>query len=465
NYKYMHGFGNEFESEALEGALPIGRNTPRFAPYGLHIEQLNGTAFTVPRSAGNRRTWFYRIRPSVMHLPFEKYLSKNSSGGPNRLVTNFNDPNQLEVVPNQLKWTPFKIPKKSDGLEIDFVDGMSTICGAGDPALGAGIAIHIYCANSDMKGRAFTNSDGDYLIVPQKGALRIQTEFGYMLVQPNEICVIQRGMRFRVEYVENPENKEKSQQGEGFRGYILEVFGGHFEIPDLGPIGANGLANPRDFKIPTAHYEDSKDCKDMVDGQYEIIQKFSGELFSAKQSFSPFDVVAWHGNYTPYKYNLANFCPMGSTSFDHVDPSIYTVLTCKSHKIGTAVADFVAFPPRHITMDDTFLIPYSHRNCMSEFVGLIYGEPNEEKGEFMPGSASLHSPMISHGSDARSIMYEYTREETPLRIGDNTMHIMFESMYTLKTTKWVMQECDKIEHYYLKDWKNIPIYFDPTNRD
>ncbi|PVU90978.1 hypothetical protein BB559_004359, partial [Furculomyces boomerangus] len=290
NYKYMHGFGNEFESEALEGALPIGRNTPRFAPYGLHIEQLNGTSFTVPRSAGNRRTWFYRIRPSVMHLPFEKYLSKNSSGGPNRLVTNFNDPNQLEVVPNQLRWSPFKIPKKSDGLEIDFVDGMSTICGAGDPALGAGIAIHIYCANSDMKGRAFTNSDGDYLIVPQKGALRIQTEFGYMLVQPNEICVIQRGMRFRVEYVENPENKEKSQQGEGFRGYILEVFGGHFEIPDLGPIGANGLANPRDFKIPTAHYEDSKDCKDMVDGQYEIIQKFSGELFSAKQSFSPFDV-------------------------------------------------------------------------------------------------------------------------------------------------------------------------------
>ncbi|PVU84516.1 hypothetical protein BB559_007626, partial [Furculomyces boomerangus] len=307
--------------------------------------------------------------------------------------------------------------------------------------------------------------DGDYLIVPQKGALRIQTEFGYMLVQPNEICVIQRGMRFRVEYVENPENKEKSQQGEGFRGYILEVFGGHFEIPDLGPIGANGLANPRDFKIPTAHYEDSKDCKDMVDGQYEIIQKFSGELFSAKQSFSPFDVVAWHGNYTPYKYNLADFCPMGSTSFDHMDPSIFTVLTCKSHKIGTAVADFIIFPPRYMTLDNTFIVPYSHKNCMSEFLGLICGEPNEEKGEFMPGGASLQGSVIPHCSDARAIIQEFSREETSLRIGEDTVLIMFESMYTLKTTKWVMQECKKIEQYHLKDWKNIPVNFDPTNCD
>ncbi|PWA03068.1 hypothetical protein BB558_000775, partial [Smittium angustum] len=204
---------------------------------------------------------------------------------------------------------------------------------------------------------------------------------------------------------------------------------------------------------------------DMVDGQYEIIQKFSGELFSAKQSFSPFDVVAWHGNYTPYKYNLTNFCPVGGTSFDHMDPSIFTVLTCKSHKIGTAVADFVIFPPRYTPLDNTFRPPYFHRNCMSEFMGLVYGEYEAKKGDFVPGGASLHSPMIPHGPDKNAVNHEVSRDESVVRVGDNTMAFMFESMYTLKTTKWAIHGCEKLDHDYYKVWENIPIRFDPKNRD
>jgi homogentisate 1,2-dioxygenase len=336
--KYMPGFGSEFSSEALPNALPVRGNTPQVCPYGLYAEQLSGTAFTAPR-VHNRRSWLYRILPSAKHKPFEKYPMRNFNGDWNSRYPN----------PNQLKWDTFDIPEEA----TDFVDGLSTICGAGDPATRNGVAVHMYTCNKSMKDRAMYNADGDFLIVVQQGTLLVTTEFGHMSVGKEEICVVQSGMRFSV-HVEGPS-----------RGYILEVFDGHFTIPDLGPIGANGLANPRDFKHPVAAYD--KDY--MRPNGFEIIGKYQGKLFTAQQDHTPFDVVAWHGNYAPYKYNLKDYSVVNSVSFDHLDPSIFTVLTCQSNKPGVAIADFVIFPPRWVVQDGTFRPPYYHRNCMSEFMG------------------------------------------------------------------------------------------------
>lgn len=293
----------------------------------MYAEQLSGTAFTAPRK-DNQRTWFYRIRPSVVHKPFEKY-TKNKF-----FLSNFDE---QEPNPNQMRWKPFDIPSGT----LDFVEGIHTVCGAGDPKSRHGIAVHVYLCNKSMDNKAFYNSDGDFLIVPQYGALDITTEMGKIYVEPNQIVVIQQGIRFSVN-VEGPT-----------RGYILEVYDGHFQIPDLGPIGANGLALPRDFEIPTAWFEER-------DESFEIITKFQGGLFVANQNHSPFDVVAWHGNYAPYKYDLSKFMVINSVSFDHCDPSIFTVLTCPSLKPGTAIADFVIFPPRWSVHENTFRPPYYH---------------------------------------------------------------------------------------------------------
>ncbi|KAJ2456165.1 hypothetical protein EV183_000091 [Coemansia sp. RSA 2336] len=432
-YVYQSGFNNHFASEALEGALPTDQNSPQVCPYGLYAEQLSGTAFTVGRS-GNQRTWFYRIHPSVMHRPYEPYNQNN-----HKLVGTF-DGRTTEPTPTQIRWLPFAI---SEDKPEDFVDGLRTIGGAGDTALKNGLAVHIYTATASMSKRAFSNSDGDFLIVPQQGRLDITTEFGPMLVAPNEIAVIQRGMRFSVSLPDGPS-----------RGYILEVFDGHFELPDLGPIGANGLANPRDFQTPTAKYEHT-------DEEWHIINKYQGELFAATQDHSPYDVVAWHGNYAPYKYNLAKFVVINSVSFDHMDPSIFTVLTCKSAHPGTAVADFVIFPPRFEVQLHTFRPPYFHRNCMSEFMGLIYGEYEAKKGGFLPGGASLHSMMTPHGPDAQTVQHATTRDLLPGRVADNTQSFMFESMFQLRLTKWAIETKHR-DYDYFKAWQSIPITFNPT---
>ncbi|ORX74745.1 Homogentisate 1,2-dioxygenase [Linderina pennispora] len=395
-YEYQPGFGNHFSSEALPGALPVGQNTPQVCPYGLYAEQLSGTAFT--------RTWLYRIHPAVM----AQALSSRSSPASTRL----------------------SIPESEP---LDFVTGLRTIGGAGDTALKSGLAVHIYTATQSMDKRAFCNSDGDLLIVPQQGRLDVQTEFGPIMVAPNEIAVIQRGIRFSVGLPDGPS-----------RGYILEVYDNHFELPDLGPIGANGLANPRDFQTPTAKYEHTSDS--MGDRQ--------------QQDHSPFDVVAWHGNYAPYKYDLANFNVINSVSYDHIDPSIFTVLTCKSAHPGTAVADFVVFPPRFEVQQHTFRPPYFHRNCMSEFMGLIHGEYEAKKGGFLPGGASLHSMMTPHGPDAKTVENATTRDLLPGRVADNTMAFMFESMFQLRVTKWAVEHKQR-DHDYYKAWQNIPITFNP----
>uniref|UniRef100_A0A8C3X2U3 Homogentisate 1,2-dioxygenase n=1 Tax=Catagonus wagneri TaxID=51154 RepID=A0A8C3X2U3_9CETA len=436
--KYISGFGNECASEdpRCPGALPEGQNNPQVCPYNLYAEQLSGSAFTCPRST-NKRSWLYRILPSVSHKPFESIDQGH--------VTHNWD--EVDPDPNQLRWKQFEIPKSSQ-KKVDFVSGLHTLCGAGDIRSNNGLAVHIFLCNTSMDHRYFYNSDGDFLIVPQKGKLLIYTEFGKMLVQPNEICVIQRGMRFSVDVFEET------------RGYILEVYGIHFELPDLGPIGANGLANPRDFLIPVAWYEDLQ-----VPGGFTVINKYQGKLFAAKQDVSPFNVVAWHGNYTPYKYNLENFMVINSVAFDHADPSIFTVLTAKSVRTGVAIADFVIFPPRWGVADKTFRPPYYHRNCMSEFMGLIKGHYEAKQSGFLPGGGSLHSPMTPHGPDADCFEKASKARLVPERIADGTMAFMFESSLSMAVTKWGLKTSNCLDENYYKCWEPLKSRFTPNSRN
>jgi len=430
--KYLSGFGSEFASEdpRCPGSLPVGQNNPQKCPYGLYAEQLSGTAFTAPR-AENKRSWLYRIRPSVIHSPFVHLKSDHLSYNWDQNLPN----------PSQMRWLPFDVPTSSRA--VDFVDGLHTICGAGDPRTRSGIAVHVFLCNASMKDKCFYNADGDFLIVPQQGVLDVTTEFGKMKVEPNEICVIQQGIRFSISV------------GGPTRGYILEVSDAHFQLPSLGPIGANGLANPRDFLSPVAWYEDRD-----VTG-YQVISKFQGHLFQAEQDHSPFDVVAWHGNYVPYKYNLALFMVVNAVQFDHCDPSIFTVLTCPSNKPGTAIADFVIFPPRWSVQEHTFRPPYFHRNCMSEFMGLIHGNYEAKEEGFLPGGASLHSMMTPHGPD--TLCFERASNETlyPTRVADGTQAFMFESSLSLAVTKWGEETCQKLDNNYYKCWQGLKKHFNP----
>ncbi|KAJ1927201.1 hypothetical protein IWQ60_003130 [Tieghemiomyces parasiticus] len=456
SFQYQQGFGNHFCSEALAGALPVGQNTPQVCPFGLYAEQLSGTAFTAPRHE-NRRTWLYRIRPSVVHHPFQPasatatQATAESALG-RHVCPSFvdppapSDPNAALITPAQLRWKPFDLPD-SETDPCDFVEGLHTVAGAGDPGSRQGLAVYVYTCNRPMVRRAFYSSDGDWLIVPQQGTLIIQTELGWMEVQPNHIAVVPRGIRFRVEVPDGPS-----------RGYVLEVFDGHFQLPDLGPIGANGLANPRDFQTPVAAYEDR-------DEPYQIVTKFHGTFFTARQDHVPFDVVAWHGNYVPYRYDLANFCAVNSVTFDHIDPSVFTVLTVRSAFPGTALADFVIFPPRFEVQHNTFRPPYFHRNAMSEFMGLIRGEYEAKRGGFLPGGASLHSLMTPHGPDIHTVTTASTRELQPGRVADGTQAFMFETSMMLKVTRWALEGSEKLDHEYYKAWLTIPRAFDPANCD
>ncbi|CAL1538029.1 unnamed protein product [Lymnaea stagnalis] len=424
--QYLSGFGNEFATEdsRCPGALPDGQNNPQKCAYGLYAEQLSGSAFTAMRHE-NQRTWFYRIRPSVLHKPFNK-IERG-------LVTH--DWDAVEPNPNQMRWKPFDFPKDKQ----DFLEGLATICGAGDPKARNGIAIYIYTCNKTMENKCLYSSDGDFLIVPQEGTLYITTEMGRMNVQPNEICVIQRGIRFSVDVKGNS------------RGYTLEVFSDHFQLPSLGPIGANGLANPRDFLTPVAWFED-REVK-----EYTIVNKYHGQLFSASQSHSPFDVVAWHGNYAPYKYDLSKFMVINCVAFDHADPSIFTVLTCPSLKPGVAIADFVIFPPRWSVQEHTFRPPYYHRNCMSEFMGLICGNYEAKEEGFLPGGATLHSIMTPHGPDYECFEKASNGELRPQKIAEGTMTFMFESSLSMAITEWGNNT--KVDGNYYECWQPLKKHF------
>jgi len=420
-YLYQVGFGNQFSSEAIPGTLPIGQNNPQKCKYGLYAEQFTGTAFVAPR-AQNMRTWAYRIRPAVAHAGFtrlpdnpdlEHFWSAANKG--------------VHVSPTQIAWTPFPMPADSD--EVDFIDGMKSIAGSGDPTEKAGIAIHMAMFNKGMPRRAYCNNDGDMLIVAEKGRLDIQTEFGKLMVRPGEICVIPRGIRFKVDIPDGPS-----------RCYIQEVYGAHYELPELGPLGANGMANARDFQYPVASFE-----IDM--GGWESVYKILGTLHSCKQEHSPFDVVAYHGNYLPYKYNLERFVNVGSISVDHCDPSIFCVLTVRSNEPGTPLADFLIFSPRWDVASHTYRPPYFHRNAASEFMGLIYGKYGGRSDEFQCGGASYECGWVPHGVAYEEFTEASEMELKPMYISEGSIAIMFESSRPFTLSEYAWNKCGvKHEH-------------------
>ena len=427
---YQSGFGNEFATEALANALPVGRNSPQRCPYGLYAEQLSGSAFTALRG-DNRRSWLYRIRPSATHEPFERINAGSITG----------DFSALPTPPNQLRWNPMPMPAAA----TDFVEGIVTMAGTGDPHAQSGAGVHLYAANRSMARRAFYNADGELLIVPQQGRLRFITELGVIEAEPQEIVVIPRGMRFRVELTD----------GEA-RGYICENFGANFRLPDRGPIGANGLANPRDFLTPVAAYED-------IAGPHELVAKFMGNLWSAPMDHSPIDVVAWHGNYAPYKYDLRRFNAIGSISHDHPDPSIFLVLHSPSDTPGVSMIDFVIFPPRILAMQDTFRPPWFHRNIASEFMGLIHGTYDAKAEGFLPGGASLHNSMSGHGPDAATFEKASHADLSKPDVIRDTMAFMFETRCVLRPTRHAL-ESEQLQGDYFRSWQALKRHFDPGRR-
>jgi len=420
----LSGFGGYFESEAVPGALPVGRNSPQKVPFGLYAEQLSGSAFTAPR-AENRRSWLYRIQPSASHQPFQPY-----TGAALLRSAPFDE---VPPTPDRLRWDPLPIPEAA----VDFIDGLTTYGGNGDVGTGAGVAIHAYAATRSMDGRVFFSADGELLIVPQQGRLRLVTELGVIELEPLQIALIPRGVRFRAELPDGVA-----------RGYVCENYGAPFRLPELGPIGANGLANPRDFEIPQAWFEDRQQpC--------ELIQKFQGRLWSTMLDHSPLDVVAWHGNLAPCAYDLRRFNTVNTVSYDHPDPSIFTVLTSPSETVGTANCDFVIFPPRWMVAENTFRPPWFHRNVMSEFMGLIHGVYDAKEGSgFQPGGASLHNQMNGHGPDAASCEKAVSAELKPHKI-EGTMAFMFESRWVIRPTRWAL-DTPLAQSGYDDVWRGFP---------
>ena len=423
--EYQSGFGNKFASEALPNTLPRGQNSPQKVAHGLYAEGISGTAFTAPR-AENRSTWCYRIRPSANHPPFRQIDN-------GRLRTAPFD--EAPSPPNQLRWDPLPLPD----APTDFIDGLITMGGNGDAAGHSGVGIHIYTATQPMADRFLQNADGEMLLVPQQGRLALHTELGALDVAPGEIAVVPRGIKFRVDLPDG-----------SARGYVCENYDQMLRLPELGPIGANGLANPRDFLSPVAAFEDRA-------GTFELVFKFQGNLWATELDRSPLDVVGWHGNYVPYKYDLANFMVINTVSYDHADPSIFTVLTSPSGQPGTANIDFVIFPPRWLVAENTFRPPWFHRNYMSEFMGLITGAYDAKAEGFAPGGASLHNCMAAHGPDTDTFAAASQAKLVPEKISD-TMAFMFETKYAVRPTKFAL-ECKQLQADYYQCWTGLDSRF------
>jgi homogentisate 1,2-dioxygenase len=426
---YMTGFGNGFETEALPGALPVGRNSPQKCAYGLYAEQISGSPFTAPR-ASNERSWLYRIRPTVAHwgdfLPRDAGLWRTAPC------------NEMQMPPAPLRWDPLPLPEGA----VTFLNGVHTITTAGDAGAQAGMATHVYLATVSMVDEYFYNADGEMLIVPQHGALRLRTEFGVIDIAPGEIAVLPRGVKFLVELPDG-----------AARGYICENYGGGFTLPERGPIGANCLANPRDFLTPVAAYEDR-------DAPSRLVVKYAGAMWESDIDHSPLDVVAWHGNYAPYKYDLRRFSPVGPVLFDHADPSIFTTLTSPSDTPGTANIDFVIFPDRWLVAENTFRPPWYHMNVMSEFMGLIYGAYDAKKHGFMPGGISLHNSMLPHGPDRDSFEAASAATLAPHKL-QNTMAFMFECRFAQKVTAFAAGVA-QMQPAYRDYGRGLAKKFDPT---
>lgn len=426
---YLAGFGNQHQSEAVPGSLPIGRNSPQRAAHGLYAELLSGAAFTAPRNE-NLRTWLYRRQPSVVVGGYQPmahaFLCTGAKEG------------QVSP-PDPLRWAPTAIPAES----TDFIEGLRTMAVNGDPDAHLGIAAHLYVANRSMERRAFVNADGEMLIVPQQGVLTLTTELGLLRVAPGEIALLPRGMAFKVA-VDGPS-----------RGYICENYGAAFRLPELGPIGSNGLANARDFQAPVAAFETEP-------GVYEIVKKYGGSLWRAEQGHSPFNVVAWHGNLVPYKYNTAHFMTIGSISFDHPDPSIFTVLTSPSDTAGWANCDFVIFPPRWMVAEDTFRPPWYHRNVMSEYMGLVLGQYDAKPEGFKPGGSSLHNAFVPHGPDTEAFAKASSVDLSPHKL-DHTLAFMFETRWRLAPTDFALNG-GTLERSYADCWAGLNDQFTPDTK-
>ncbi|WNO55171.1 homogentisate 1,2-dioxygenase [Stakelama saccharophila] len=416
----MTGFGNHFATEAVAGALPQGRNSPQSPAFGLYTEQLSGTAFTAPRSE-NRRSWLYRLRPSAAHPPFRRYEGADLFA-----------PGTVDapLAPNRLRWSPMGY----DDDEADWLDSLVTMLASHPPESQSGAAVHIYRASKDMEHRAFVSADGELVVIPEQGRLMLLTEMGRIDLSPGEIALIPRGVRFRVTL---PDGRA--------RGYVAENHGAPFRLPDLGPIGANGLANPRDFETPVAWFED-------IEGEFELVQKYLGSLWTTNLGRSPLDVVAWHGNLAPSKYDLSKFMTINTVSFDHPDPSIFTVLTSPSDTPGVANADFVIFPPRWMVAEDTFRPPWFHRNVMSEAMGLIHGAYDAKSEGFGPGALSLHNQMAGHGPDVESWKKASEAELKPHKIED-TMAFMVESRWVFRPTEFALETA---QSDYDEAWAGFP---------
>jgi homogentisate 1,2-dioxygenase len=419
--RYMSGFGNEFATEAVAGALPHGRNSPQHAPHGLYAEVISGTAFTAPRAA-NRRTWMYRRQPSVVsgaYAPYEQPLwTSGAAGG-------------VDMPPDPLRWNPFPIPD----APLDFVDGVRTVVANGDVQAQTGMAALVYTANRSMQRRVLVNADAEMLFVPQQGRLQITTELGRLDVRPGEVALVPRGLAMRIALPDGAS-----------RGYVCENYGAFMRLPELGPIGSNGLANARDFLAPVAAFEDDG-------GPLDVIRRFGGKLWRNTQSATPFNVVAWHGNLVPLKYDTAHFMVMGSISFDHSDPSIFTVLTSPSDTPGTANCDFVIFPPRWVVAEDTFRPPWYHRNVMSEFMGLVQGQYDAKPEGFKPGGASLHNCMVPHGPDTDAFEKASSATLAPHKL-DNTLAFMFESRWRFVPSAFAMNS-GALDRDYARCWEGL----------
>ncbi len=428
---YLSGYSNEFASEAVPGTLPVGRNSPQRVPHDLYAELISGTAFTAPR-AENRRTWLYRRQPSIVtgaYKPYAQPLWTTGAAGKT---------SAMPIPPDPLRWRPFDIPAEP----LDFVDGLRTLVANGDADAQTGMAALVYVANRSMSQRALINADAEMLLVPQQGRIVLTTELGLLEVKPGEIAVLPRGMAFGVALPDGPS-----------RGYVCENYGAHFRLPELGPIGSNGLANPRDFLAPTAAF----DTTPPAPSGFEIVKKYGGHLWTACQPRSPFNVVAWHGNLVPYKYDTAHFMAIGSISFDHPDPSIFTVLTSPSDTAGTANCDFVIFPPRWLVAEATFRPPWYHRNLMSEFMGLVYGQYDAKPEGFKPGGASLHNCMVPHGPDTDAFDKASAATLAPHKL-DNTLAFMFESRYRFVPSAYAMNG-GALDASYLQCWDGLEDQF------
>jgi homogentisate 1,2-dioxygenase len=424
---YQTGFGNEFESQAVEGALPQGQNNPQQPPLGLYTEQLSGTAFTVP-SHRNRRTWLYRIRPSVRHAwRFTEVGGHDLRSGPDR---------DAAPVLGQLRWDPPPFPERP----TTFLMGLRTIATNGDVRLQTGMAAHVYLATQSMVDTYLVDADGELLLVPQEGRLRLHTECGVLDAGPGEMALVPRGMKFRVELLDGRA-----------RGYVCENYGTLLELPERGPVGANGLANPRDFRHPVAAYEDH-------DRPGELFMKFDGRLLVCPTDHSPLDVVAWHGDHVPWVYDLSRFNVIGSISFDHPDPSIFTVLTSPSPDAGVANVDVVVFTDRWLVGEHTFRPPWYHSNTMSEFMGIVHGVYDAKEEGFAPGGMSLHNQFFPHGPDHDAWLKATSADQAPQKLAD-TLSFMFETRYPLVPTPYAAS-IPALQDDYPTVWHGLERHFE-----